>query len=136
MGSASASRNCAPLRHAFRKESPYPSPDLNRACSGNLGDDLVCPSSFQEKRVEALLSTDLSLTAQEIIQVYRMRWDIEVFLFRCVKSLLLLQKEFQAARMTCTSATPSLYFRGISCSLGSIGRAPILARLWFVLFAV
>jgi hypothetical protein len=42
----------------------------------------------------ALLSTDLTLTVQEIIQVYRMRWDIEVF-FKCAKSLLRLQKEFQ-----------------------------------------
>lgn len=42
----------------------------------------------------ALLSTDLSLTAQEIIRIYRMRWDIEVF-FKCAKSLLRLQKEFQ-----------------------------------------
>jgi hypothetical protein len=42
----------------------------------------------------AILSTDLSLTAQEIIRIYRMRWDIEVF-FKCAKSLLRLQKEFQ-----------------------------------------
>lgn len=43
----------------------------------------------------AILSTDLSLTAQEIIRIYRMRWDIEVF-FKCAKSLLRLQKEFQS----------------------------------------
>jgi len=42
----------------------------------------------------AILSTDLSLTAQDIIRIYRMRWDIEVF-FKCAKSLLRLQKEFQ-----------------------------------------
>jgi hypothetical protein len=42
----------------------------------------------------AILSTDLSLTAQDIIRNYRMRWDIEVF-FKCAKSLLRLQKEFQ-----------------------------------------
>jgi len=42
----------------------------------------------------ALLSTDLTLTAQDIIRIYRMRWDIEVF-FKCAKSLLRLQKEFQ-----------------------------------------
>ncbi|HFQ5989551.1 TPA: transposase, partial [Listeria monocytogenes] len=42
----------------------------------------------------ALLSTDLSLTAQDIIRIYRMRWDIEVF-FKCAKSLLRLQNEFQ-----------------------------------------
>lgn len=42
----------------------------------------------------AILSTDLTLTAQEIIRIYEMRWDIEVF-FKCTKSLLRLQKEFQ-----------------------------------------
>jgi hypothetical protein len=42
----------------------------------------------------AILSTDLTLTAQEVIHIYRMRWDIEVF-FKCAKSLLRLQKEFQ-----------------------------------------
>jgi len=42
----------------------------------------------------ALLSTDLSLAASDIIRIYRMRWDIEVF-FKCTKSLLRLQKEFQ-----------------------------------------
>jgi hypothetical protein len=42
----------------------------------------------------AILSTDCSLTDQEIIQTYGLRWDIEVF-FKCTKSLLRLQKEFQ-----------------------------------------
>lgn len=42
----------------------------------------------------AILSTDLSLTVEEVIRIYSMRWDIEVF-FKCAKSLLRLQKEFQ-----------------------------------------
>lgn len=42
----------------------------------------------------AILSTDLTLEASDIIRIYRMRWDIEVF-FKCTKSLLRLQKEFQ-----------------------------------------
>ena len=42
----------------------------------------------------AILSTDLTLTPQEVIRIYRIRWDIEVF-FKCAKSLLRLQKEFQ-----------------------------------------
>jgi hypothetical protein len=32
--------------------------------------------------------------AAEIIRIYALRWDIEVF-FKCAKSLLRLQKEFQ-----------------------------------------
>jgi hypothetical protein len=42
----------------------------------------------------AILSTDITLTDQEIIKIYGMRWDIEVF-FKTTKSLLKLQKEFQ-----------------------------------------
>ncbi|WP_201318958.1 transposase [Paenibacillus sp. EPM92] len=42
----------------------------------------------------AILSTDMTLTAPDIIRIYRMRWEIEVF-FKCAKSLLRLQKEFQ-----------------------------------------
>lgn len=42
----------------------------------------------------AILSTDLSLAETEIVRIYGMRWDIEVF-FKSVKSLLRLQKEFQ-----------------------------------------
>jgi hypothetical protein len=42
----------------------------------------------------AIVSTDLSLSEEEIIRIYGMRWDIETF-FKCVKSLLRLQKEFR-----------------------------------------
>ncbi|WP_127589338.1 IS4 family transposase [Paenibacillus koleovorans] len=42
----------------------------------------------------AILTTDLALTAPDMIRIYRMRWEIEVF-FKCAKSLLRLQKEFQ-----------------------------------------
>lgn len=42
----------------------------------------------------AILSTDCTLSEQEIIRIYGLRWDIEVF-FKTTKSLLKLQKEFQ-----------------------------------------
>jgi hypothetical protein len=42
----------------------------------------------------AILSTDYTLSDQDIIRIYGMRWDIEVF-FKTTKSLLKLQKEFQ-----------------------------------------
>ncbi|MBO2946250.1 transposase, partial [Paenibacillus sp. F411] len=42
----------------------------------------------------AILCTDLSLSEEEIIRIYGIRWDIEVF-FKYAKSLLRLQKEFQ-----------------------------------------
>lgn len=42
----------------------------------------------------AILSTDISLDAGEIIRIYGMRWGIEVF-FKSAKSLLKLGSEFQ-----------------------------------------
>jgi hypothetical protein len=42
----------------------------------------------------AILTTDTTLSETEIVRIYRMRWDIEVF-FKSLKSLLRLQKEFQ-----------------------------------------
>ncbi len=42
----------------------------------------------------AILTTDLTLSVEDIIRIYAIRWDIEVF-FKCTKSLLRLQKEFQ-----------------------------------------
>jgi len=42
----------------------------------------------------AILCTDCSLTEEEIIQIYGIRWDIEVF-FKCTQSLPRLQKEFK-----------------------------------------
>jgi hypothetical protein len=42
----------------------------------------------------AILSTDCTLSEEDIIRIYSIRWDIETF-FKCTKSLLRLQKEFQ-----------------------------------------
>ncbi len=48
----------------------------------------------RSKKWLALLSTDLVLTDEEIIQIYGKRWAIEVF-FKTTKSFLNLAKEFQ-----------------------------------------
>ncbi len=45
----------------------------------------------------AILSTDCTLSDKEIIRIYGIRWDIEVF-FKTTKSILKLQKEFQGVR--------------------------------------
>jgi len=47
----------------------------------------------RNKRSEwlAILSTDTTLDNEEIIRIYGMSWDIEVF-FKCNKSLLQLEK--------------------------------------------
>ncbi|CAG7659042.1 IS4 family transposase ISDha5 [Paenibacillus allorhizosphaerae] len=65
--------------------------------------ELVCGTSVhvvfvrhRSKKNEwlAVLTTDLTLAVEDIIRIYAIRWDIEVF-FKCTKSLLRLQKEFQ-----------------------------------------
>jgi hypothetical protein len=48
----------------------------------------------RSKKWLALLTTDLELTDEEIIQIYGKRWNIEVF-FKTTKSFLNLAKEFQ-----------------------------------------
>ena len=48
----------------------------------------------RSKKWLALLSTDLELTDEEIVQTYGKRWNIEVF-FKTIKSHLNLAKEFQ-----------------------------------------
>ncbi|MEF3309419.1 transposase [Paenibacillus sp. GYB004] len=57
----------------------------------------------------AILSNDLTLTAEEIIRIYRVRWEIEVF-FKCAKSLLRLQKEFQGRSYDLCLAIQRLFF--------------------------
>ena len=47
------------------------------------------------KKWLALLSTDVDLADEEIIKLYKRRWDIEVF-FKISKSYLQLAKEFQS----------------------------------------
>ena len=46
------------------------------------------------KKWIALISTDIDLTEEEIIEYYGKRWDIEPF-HKVLKSTLLLEKEFQ-----------------------------------------
>jgi hypothetical protein len=48
----------------------------------------------EKKHWLALLTTDLTLSEEEIIKIYGMRWNIEVF-FKMCKSHLKLAKEFQ-----------------------------------------
>ncbi len=46
----------------------------------------------RSKQWLALISTDLSLSDEEVVQMYEKRWDIEVF-FKTVKSYLKLTRE-------------------------------------------
>jgi hypothetical protein len=65
----------------------------------------------RNKRKEwlALVCTDLTITAEEVVRIYGMRWDIEVF-FKASKSLLKLAKEFQGRSFDMTIAHTTIVF--------------------------
>ncbi|RNE05157.1 IS4 family transposase [Lacticaseibacillus paracasei] len=52
-------------------------------------------NSRKQSQWLAILTTDIDLSAQEVVKTYRVRWDIETF-FKAAKSLLKLAKETQA----------------------------------------
>jgi len=56
-----------------------------------------------------LISTDISMSEEEIIQLYGKRWDIEVF-FKVSKSYLRLGKEFQGRSYDMLDAHTTLVF--------------------------
>jgi len=57
----------------------------------------------------ALLSTDIDLADEEIIKLYKRRWDIEVF-FKITKSYLQLAKEFQSRSYDALVAHTTIVF--------------------------
>jgi len=87
------------LYHRIRKRSQgniIGSGVVNLNFSGEplLARIVLVRSEKQKNQWLALLSTDLSLSEEEIITLYGKRWDIEVF-FKMVKSFLKLAREFQ-----------------------------------------
>ena len=63
----------------------------------------------KRKEYLCLISTDLSLTEEEIIQVYGKRWDIEVF-FKVCKSYLRLSKECRSLSYDAVTAHTAVVF--------------------------
>jgi hypothetical protein len=57
----------------------------------------------------ALLSTDVNLAEEEIVKLYKRRWDIEVF-FKITKSYLQLAKEFQSRSYDALVAHTTIVF--------------------------
>jgi len=70
---------------------------------------IVFASGRNQKGWVALLSTDLTLSEEEIIRIYGKRWDIEVF-FKVIKSHLRLAKEIQAKSYDALIAHTTLVF--------------------------
>lgn len=61
------------------------------------------------KKWLALLSTDIDLADEEIVKLYKRRWDIEVF-FKISKSYLSLAKEFQSRSYDALFAHTTIVF--------------------------
>jgi hypothetical protein len=61
------------------------------------------------KKWLALLSTDVDLADEEIVKLYKRRWDIEVF-FKMTKSYLQLAKEFQSRSYDALVAHTTIVF--------------------------
>ncbi|MCI0184596.1 hypothetical protein MM817_02893 [Acidibacillus sp. S0AB] len=59
-----------------------------------LGKIVFVKHRHKKREWLAILSTNVTLSFEEIIRIYGMQWDIEVF-FNACKSLLRLDKEFQ-----------------------------------------
>lgn len=62
----------------------------------------------------AIISTDISLSEGEIVELYGKRWDIEVF-FKMCKSYLKLVKEFQGRTYDMLTAHTSIVFLRYIC---------------------
>ena len=71
---------------------------------------IVCVRNRSKKKEWlAIISTDVSLSEEEIIRIYGKRWDIEVF-FKSCKSYLLLVKECHSLSYDALTAHVSLVF--------------------------
>ncbi len=67
-----------------------------------------------KKKWCALISTDTSLSEEEIIELYGKRWDIEVF-FKMCKSYLKLAKEFEGRSYDMMTAHTAIVFIRYIC---------------------
>ena len=88
------------LKELYRSASPLQGKKgLLRSITTTMKNGVPVKVVFAQNRNKksewlAILSTDCTLSEQEIVRIYGIRWDIEVF-FKTTKSLLRLQKEFQ-----------------------------------------
>ena len=67
-----------------------------------------------KKKWCALISTDISLSEEQIIELYGKRWDIEVF-FKMCKSYLKLAKEFEGRSYDMMTAHTAIVFIRYIC---------------------
>jgi hypothetical protein len=81
----------------------------NRADGSTVMAKIVFVRDRSSRSWLALLSTDVRLADEEIIKLYKRRWDIEVF-FKMTKSFLNLAKEFQGRSYDALVAHTTIVF--------------------------
>ena len=62
-----------------------------------------------KKQYLHILSTDITLSDEEIVRIYGNRWSIECF-FKTAKSLMKLETEFQSRDYTAIAAHTAIVF--------------------------
>ncbi len=78
--------------------------------SGNIPAKIVCVRNKSKKKDWlAIISTDTSLSEEEIIRIYGKRWDIEIF-FKSCKSYLRLAKECHSLSYDAINAHVAIVF--------------------------
>jgi hypothetical protein len=92
------------LKEIYKRMTPAAKGDIIGSVTASIRESKKNPEIIEVKIVFvkdrhsknwlAVLSTDTSISNEEIIRIYGKRWDIEVF-FKVVKSYLALAKEFQ-----------------------------------------
>jgi len=83
---------------------------LGRAADGGaIMAKIVFVRNRSSRNWLALLSTDIRLADEEIIKLYKRRWDIEVF-FKMTKSFLNLAKEYQSRSYDALVAHTTIVF--------------------------
>jgi hypothetical protein len=92
------------LKDIYKTITPNSKGDIIGSITASIRESKKSPELYDVKIVFvkdrhsknwlAVLSTDLTITDEEVIRIYGKRWDIEVF-FKVVKSHLALAKEFQ-----------------------------------------
>ena len=83
--------------------------NLNLTGKPLLARMVLVRSEKQKSQWLALLTTDLTLSEEEIVTLYGKRWDIEVF-FKMAKSFLKLAREFQVRSYDALVAHTSIVF--------------------------
>ena len=113
-------QNVKAIYQKLRQSSDQKNTIIGSACVKLREDKTAASEEFIDARIVfikdrrsdnwlALLSTDLSISEEEVVRIYGKRWDIEVF-FKVCKSHLSLAKEYQGRSYDMQVAATSIVF--------------------------